>query len=91
MRPGPGRPKGSLNKVTVEAKRALELAFQGIGGVEALTEWAKGNPTEFYRLWAKLVPQRVTAEVEHLTPEEKMRRAQEVVERAERERKLRLA
>ena len=27
-----------------------------MGGVKALTTWAKGNPDEFYKLWAKLLP-----------------------------------
>lgn len=33
---GMGRKKGSLNKTTVACKEALQLAFQGIGGVSAL-------------------------------------------------------
>jgi hypothetical protein len=54
--PGPGRPKGSQNKATKDTKEALELAFQGAGGVAALTAWAKENPNGFYPIWAKLLP-----------------------------------
>lgn len=32
------------------------LAFQGIGGVPALQIWAQGNPGEFYKLFARLIP-----------------------------------
>lgn len=58
---GKGRPKGVPNKTTRSAREAMELAFQGLGGVPKLTEWAKDNPTEFYRLWGRLIP----AEVQH--------------------------
>jgi hypothetical protein len=57
-----GRKKGQPNKVTATAKEALTLAFQGIGGVPALTEWGRDNPTEFYKLWAKLLPQEIKGE-----------------------------
>jgi hypothetical protein len=57
-----GRAKGTPNKTTSAAKEALSLAFQGVGGVEALTEWATDNQTEFYKLWAKLVPLEVSGE-----------------------------
>ena len=51
-----GRPKGALNKTTVAVKTALERAFDGTGGIDALIKWAKANPAEFYKLWAKLLP-----------------------------------
>jgi hypothetical protein len=57
-RPGPGRPKGTLNKLTLAAKEALEYAFDAIGGQDALAAWAKENPTEFFKLFAKLIPAR---------------------------------
>lgn len=53
---GKGRPVGAVNKLTRAAKEAFGLAFEGIGGVEALTAWAKDNPTEFYKLFARLIP-----------------------------------
>lgn len=40
---GKGRKKGVPNKTTVACKEALQLAFQGIGGVPALQTWAKLN------------------------------------------------
>lgn len=53
---GKGRPKGVPNKTTKSAREAMELAFQGLGGVPQLTAWAKDNPTEFYKLWGRLIP-----------------------------------
>lgn len=57
---GKGRPKGVPNKTTQAVKDALALAFQGIGGVPELQAWARDNKTEFYKLWAKLLPTEVT-------------------------------
>ena len=53
---GKGRPKGSPNKTTSSAREAFALAFQGIGGTEALQVWAKENTTEFFKLYARLIP-----------------------------------
>ena len=60
---GKGRPKGSQNKTTAAVKEALALAFDGIGGVKRLTTWAQQNETEFYKLWVKMLPQDVNANV----------------------------
>lgn len=51
-----GRKKGSVNKMTATAREAFSLAFQGMGGVEGLTAWAQANPTEFFKLYARLIP-----------------------------------
>ena len=51
-----GRAKGTPNKATKGAREALQLAFEGIGGVQELMNWAKANPTEFYKLYARLIP-----------------------------------
>ncbi|MDE2101723.1 MAG: hypothetical protein KGL39_31040 [Patescibacteria group bacterium] len=51
-----GRVKGTPNKVTSAAKEAFSLAFTGMGGVHELTEWGKTNRTEFYKLFARLIP-----------------------------------
>lgn len=63
FRKGDGRPRkpvGAVNKVTNKAREAFALAFEGIGGVRALMEWAHNNPDEFYKLYARLIPQDVT-------------------------------
>lgn len=51
-----GRQKGTPNKTTATARAAFQLAFDGAGGVNALRRWAKKNLTEFYRLYARLIP-----------------------------------
>ncbi len=57
LRVGGGRPKGVPNKSTMAAKEALQMAFEGIGGVKALTTWAmdEKNQGEFFKLYAKLL------------------------------------
>ena len=61
---GAGRKKGSANKTTVKVREAMELAFEGIGGVPALIKWAQDNQTDFYKLFAKLLPVQVEASVD---------------------------
>lgn len=51
-----GRPKGSPNKLTKSAREAFQLAFDAQGGSDGLVKWAKKNPTEFYKLYARLIP-----------------------------------
>lgn len=51
-----GRRKGTPNKTTVAVKEAFTLAFERIGGVEKLTEWADENPGDFFKLYARLLP-----------------------------------
>lgn len=67
-----GRPPGSPNKTTKEVKEALQTAFESLGGIPGLIKWAKkdipiikngvivaytqANLTEFYKMWAKLLP-----------------------------------
>ena len=52
-----GRPRGVPNKLTVAARDAFQQAFDENGGVESLKVWAKENPGEFYKLFARLIPQ----------------------------------
>lgn len=59
---GKGRPKGSQNKTTVKVKEAFETAFEELGGVPALVEWARKEPTEFYKQYAKLLPVQITGD-----------------------------
>jgi hypothetical protein len=52
-----GRKKGSVNKLTADAREAFRLAAEGAGGVAALTQFAVTNPEAFWPLYAKLIPQ----------------------------------
>lgn len=52
-----GRKGGAASpKVTAKARDDMALAFDLMGGVPALVVWGRANPTEFYRLWARLIP-----------------------------------
>jgi len=62
-----GRVAGTPNKTTSHVKEALIEAFEGMGGIESLRAWAEAEPTEFYKLWAKLLPQELTATID-VTP-----------------------
>jgi hypothetical protein len=55
---GQGRPKGALNKVTRTVREAFERAFLMLqrNDVASLETWASENPTEFYKLAARLIP-----------------------------------
>jgi len=64
IKPGPGRPKGSKNKLT-DLKDEFLFTYQSIGGLGALTTWAKEekNRTEFYRMLTRLFPREIKAEI----------------------------
>lgn len=56
-----GRQKGTLNQSTRAIKEVFENAFEGLGGSQAFIKWGKDNQTEFYKLYARLIPQDVNA------------------------------
>ena len=51
-----GRVKGTPNKLTANFREAVLLAYDRIGGHATFTEWARQNPTEFFRICARLIP-----------------------------------
>jgi len=55
---GGGTRLGSPNKVTASIKAVFEEAFRRLQESDTanLDAWAEANPTEFYRLSAKLIP-----------------------------------
>ena len=53
---GGGSRKGIPNRTTVVAKQAFQDAFDQIGGVQRLVTWAKANPDDFFKLYARLIP-----------------------------------
>ena len=57
-----GRPVGSKNQFTT-LKSAFIEAFEEIGGVDNLVEWARCNQTEFYKMLARLMPREIKADV----------------------------
>lgn len=59
-----GRPKGAVNKTTLAAKEAFQLAFDELGGWQGLAEWAGSDPDNrkvFYSLYSRLIPMDMTS------------------------------
>lgn len=58
-----GRIAGTPNKVTATAKAAIEEAFQRLGDVDGLMNWAQSDPDNlkaFYvSIWPKVIPLQV--------------------------------
>ncbi len=80
-----GRKPNSPNKKTAAVKDALELAFDGLGGVKALQKWGKDNPSSFYALWIKMLPAQTQLSGHdggplHLSPDERRARVFEILE-----------
>ena len=59
MKAGPGRPKGSRNKLTIALKDMILRALAEVGGVEYLQEQAKKNPNAFMTLVGRVLPLQV--------------------------------
>ena len=57
---GKGRVKGVPNKVSATAKENVIAVFTRLGGTAAMAKWAAENQTDFYRLYAKLIPSQIT-------------------------------
>ena len=52
---GQGRPKGSQSKLTRTYKQMIEGELMRLGP-DHLHQWALENPTEFYKIAARLIP-----------------------------------
>jgi hypothetical protein len=53
---GRGRRKGVKNKVPGTAKENMIAVFTRLGGTAAMARWARRNQSDFYKLYAKLIP-----------------------------------
>lgn len=49
-----------------ETRAQLLQAFEDMGGVSGLVRWGKKNSTEFYRIWARLLPKDAPAPADNL-------------------------
>lgn len=56
---GPGRPKGSTNKITTCLKTAIVEAFGEVGGKDYLVMVAKKDPKTFCQLIGRALPLQV--------------------------------
>lgn len=61
----PGRKGRGKGKASRTAKENIIAVFERIGGYQYMARWAKQNPTEFFKLYAKLIPVQVDAEIAH--------------------------
>lgn len=59
------RPKGAKNKVSESAKDNILAVFTRLGGTHAMADWAKENLTEFYKIYARLLPQSMSVDATH--------------------------
>ena len=50
------RTKGAQNKLSGLAKENIAAVFVRLGGTKAMSDWAEENRTEFYRIYARLLP-----------------------------------
>ena len=56
FQPGnPGRPKGSKNKLSRNAREAFQSVYERLGGDDSLAKWAIANPDDFFKLYARLI------------------------------------
>ena len=63
--PGPGRPKGVPNKMTMAAKEAIQFAFDGLGGADGLIKWAKKNDLNKRVFYGQIYPKLLPLDVKH--------------------------
>lgn len=62
----PGKPKGAKNKFTKTVKETVLEVFNTLqeeDGPASLRNWAVDQPTEFYKIAAKLIPTDIKADV----------------------------
>lgn len=53
---GGGSRKGRPNKISASIREAVAAVFANLGDIEGMTEWARANPTEYYKIAARLIP-----------------------------------
>ena len=55
-REGSGRKAGVPNKLSSTVKDNVIAVFDAIGGIGHMKVWAIDNPTNFYNIYAKILP-----------------------------------
>ena len=61
--PGPGRPKGVVNKTTAVAKDMIALAAEKLGGVDRMVAWAQEAPENERVFWGSMFPRLLPVQV----------------------------
>ena len=60
---GPGRPKGSVNKLGAAVKDVIAQAAEQLGGVGRLVEWAQEDPLNERAFWATIYPKLIPVQL----------------------------
>ena len=68
MPPGPGRPKGSANKVTSDLREAIRASFDRIGGANWLVKLSEEKPEVYAQLLGKTIPKEIEATITNAIP-----------------------
>jgi hypothetical protein len=55
--------KGKPNKFGAQARENIVAVFNRLGGTAEMAKWANDHKTDFYRMYAQLVPKEITADV----------------------------
>lgn len=61
---GRGRPKGAQNKTTRQAKEAIALAAEELGGADRLVAWAKEDPKNEATFWSSIYPKLIPVAID---------------------------
>jgi hypothetical protein len=62
VRPRPYPIPRSISRKNVE--NAFHTAFELVGGTPRLAIWANDNPTDFYKLYSRMLPQQMDSKVQ---------------------------
>lgn len=61
---GPGRGKGTPNKISGQAKENIAAVFDALDGIDGMVTWAKSHKDEFYtNIYTKLIPVHIQGQV----------------------------
>lgn len=58
-----GRQKGTPNKLTQDAKEAIEFVAQGLGGADGMLAWAQEDKVNERIFWSNIYPRILPKEV----------------------------
>lgn len=67
------RPVGSKNKIQASARENVLCVFNRLGGTAYMAAWARENPTDFFKIYARLVPQELKTAIDPDANELKLR------------------
>ncbi|NPT50736.1 hypothetical protein GNZ10_13615 [Ralstonia sp. 3N] len=58
-----GRKKGTPNKTTQDAREAIQLVAEGLGGADGMLAWAQSDKTNERIFWSTIYPRILPKEV----------------------------